>query len=134
MDIDVTQRVGLDLILPVASILPLERRVQWNERMEIPRKVLDTLADGAETLAAVLVGGKLLGVDKLVAKLPKVGPLAGKAALPAVAAAAKVAGSQLREINAQARQHHDYLTATLTQFKLDLERGVADRLLIRSLK
>src|SRR5919107_924024 len=47
-EIDVTQRVGLDLILPVASMLPLERRVQWNERMEIPRKVLDTLADGAE--------------------------------------------------------------------------------------
>ena len=61
VEIDVTQRVGLDLILPVASLLPLERRVQWNERMEIPRKVLDTLADGAETLAAVLVGGKLFG-------------------------------------------------------------------------
>lgn len=48
MDIDVTQQVGLDLILPVASLLPLERRVQWNERIEIPRKVLDSLADGAE--------------------------------------------------------------------------------------
>ena len=84
-------------------MLPLERRVQWSERMEIPRQVLDTLADGAETLAAVLIGGKTLGVDKLVAKLPKVGPLAGMAALPALTAAAKMAGSQLREINAQAR-------------------------------
>jgi hypothetical protein len=134
VEIDVTQRVGLDLILPVASMLPLERRVQWNERMEIPRKVLDTLADGAETLAAVLMDGKLLGVDKFVARLPKVGPLASRAALPALAAAAKVAGSQLRQMNAQARAHHDYLTATLTQFKMDLEQGVADKLLIRSLK
>ncbi len=54
-----TKRVGLDLILPVASLLPLERRVQWSEKIEIPRKVLDTLADGAETLAAVLIGWKV---------------------------------------------------------------------------
>ncbi|WP_328323947.1 hypothetical protein OHA70_32025 [Kribbella sp. NBC_00382] len=89
VEIDVTRRVGLDLILPVASVLPLERRVQWSERMEIPRKVLDTLADGAETLAAVLVGGKALGIDKLVAFLPKVGPLAGMAAIPVLTEAAK---------------------------------------------
>jgi hypothetical protein len=134
VEIDVTQRVGLDLILPVASLLPLERRVQWSERMEIPRKVLDTLADGAENLAAVLIGGQLLGLDKLVAKLPKVGPLASKAAIPALIAAAKTTESQLRQINAQARKDHHYLTATLTQFKLDLDQGVTDRLLIRSLK
>jgi hypothetical protein len=82
----------------------------------------------------VLVGGKVFGVDKLVAKLPKVGPLASKAALPVLVAAAKMAGSQIREINAQAREHHDFLTATLTQFKLDLDQGVKDKLLIRSLK
>ncbi|MEX2375005.1 MAG: ATP/GTP-binding protein, partial [Dehalococcoidia bacterium] len=132
VEIDVTQRVGLDLILPVASLLPLERRVQWSERLEIPRKVLDTVADGADTLAAVLLGGKLTGVAKIVAKIPKVGPIASKAAIPALITAAKMAGPQVRQINAQARQDHDYLTATLTQFKLDLEQGVADGLLIRS--
>jgi len=132
VEIDVTHRVGLHLILPVASLLPLERRVQWNQRMEIPRKVLDTLADGAETLASVLTGAQLRGVDKLLAKLPKVGPLASKAAIPALIAAVKMAEPQLRRINAQAREDHDSLTATLTQFKLDLEQGVTDRLLIRS--
>lgn len=134
VDIDVTQRVGLDLILPVASLLPLERRVQWNERMEIPRRVLETLADGAETLAAALIGGRLVGVDKVVARLPKVGPFASKAAIPALIAAVKMGGKQLNQINAKARQDHDYLTATLTQFKLDLDRGVKEKLLIRSLK
>lgn len=134
VEIDVSQRVGLDLILPVAAVLPLERRVQWSERMEIPRKVLDTLADGAETLAKVLVGGKFIGVDKLVRKIPRVGPLASKVAIPALIAASKVGGEQLRQMNAKAREDHDYLTATLTQFKLDLDRGVADKLLIRSRK
>lgn len=130
--IDVSKRVGLNLILPVASLLPLERRVQWSERMEVPRRVLDTMADGAETLARVLVGGKLIGIDKLVGKLPKVGPFAQKAALPVLAAAAKMTESKLRQINAEARDNHDYLTATVTQWKLELDEGVADRLLIRS--
>lgn len=127
-----TQRVGLDLILPVASLLPLERRVQWNERLEIPRKVLDTLADGAETLAAAMAVGKLSGLDKFVGKLPKVGPLAYKAAIPVLIAAAKMTGPQLKQINARAREDHNYLTAALTQFKLELDQGVTDRLLIRS--
>lgn len=134
VEIDVTQRVGLDLILPVAALLPLERRVQWSQRMEIPLRVLDTLADGADALAAVLAGGQLIGLDKVVAKLPKVGPVAAKAALPALAMAVSMAGSQLKEVNAQAREKRDYLTATLTQFKLDLDRGVADGLLITSKK
>ena len=131
-EIDVTQRVGLDLILPVASLLPLERRVQWNERMEIPRKVLDTLADRADAFAAVLVGAQLSGLGKLAGKLPRVGPLARRAAIPALIAAAKMTESQVRKINARAREDRDYLTATLTQFKLDLDQGVTGRLLIRS--
>jgi hypothetical protein len=132
VEIHVSQRVGLDLILPVASLLPLERRVQWSERMEIPRKVLDTVADGADTLAAALLGGTFTGVAKVLAKIPKVGPVASKAAIPALITAVKMAGPQVRQINAQARQDHDYLTATLTQFKLDLEQGVSNGLLIRS--
>ena len=44
------------------------------------------------------------------------------------------AGPKLKELNVQARANLDYLTATLTQFKLDLDQGVKDRLLIRSLK
>jgi hypothetical protein len=132
VEIDVTRRVGVDLILPVASLLPLERRVQWQEKMKIPMKVLETMADGADTLATALIGGKGFGVEKAVAKLPKVGPLASKAAIPALIEAVKMAESQLRQINEQAREKHDYLTATLTQFKLDLDQGETDRLLIRS--
>jgi hypothetical protein len=131
LEIDVTKRVGLDLILPVASLLPLERRVQWQEKMQIPMKVLDSLADGAETLATVLVGGKSFGVDTIVARIPKVGRLASTVAIPVLTEAVKLAGSQLREINDQARENHDYLTAMLTQFKLDLDQGETDRLLIR---
>jgi hypothetical protein len=129
VEIDVTKRVGIDLILPVASMLPLEHLVRWQEKLEIPMKVLDTLADGR--LANLLSGPIGLGVNKVVAKVPKIGPVA-KFALPALIAALRMGESQLRQINQQARANHDYVTATLTQFKLDLDRGVTDGLLIRS--
>lgn len=132
--IDVTQRVGVDLILPIASMLPLERRVQWEARMDIPRVVLDKLADGADMLSAALLGGTLFGLDALIAKVPKVGPVIAKGAIPALIAAVKLAGPKLREINEAARAKQDYLTATLSQFKIDLEQGVNDGLLIRSQK
>ncbi len=129
--IDLTERVGLDLVLPIASLLPLERRVQWSETMDIPRKVLDSLADGAELLAAGLAGGKFAAVEKVLAKVAKtgkVGQVASKA-LPLLADAVKIAGPKLREMNDQARAQGDYLRATLTQFKLDLERGSADKVI-----
>jgi hypothetical protein len=129
-EIDVTKRVGVDLILPVASLLPLERRVQWQEKLMIPVKVLDSLADNAEALASVLAATQNFGAGKLLGKLPQVGPFAKKA-VPALLVAVKMAESQLRQINEQARERHDYLTATLTQFKMDLDRGETDRLVIR---
>lgn len=134
VEIDVRQRVGLDLILPVAALLPLERRVRWSQQMELPRMVLDTMADGAAALAAVLTVGQRPGLKKLLSKVPKIGPLASNAVLPVLVAATKMAGDQLKRVNRQARQNHDYLTATLTQFKLDLEHGIARKVLYRSRK
>ena len=46
--------------------------------------------------------------------------------------AAKLGGDQLRKLNADARNRHDYLAEVLTRFGLDLERGEADRVLLRS--
>jgi hypothetical protein len=69
-------------------------------------------------------------VYKLVAKLPKVGPVV-RVAYPALIAFVKMSVPQIRKINEQARENHDYLTATLTQFRLDLDQGEADGLLIR---
>ncbi|MFW6775207.1 TRAFAC clade GTPase domain-containing protein [Nocardioides sp. CPCC 205120] len=131
VEIDLTRRVGVDLVLPVASLLPLERRVQWQSRLTIPMKVLDSLADGAELLAAGLTGGKFVLLEKALARLPKTGKASKVAArvVPILAEAVELAGPKLREMNEQARAQHDYLRATLTQLKLDLEQGVADNVM-----
>ena len=130
--IEVTERVGVDLLLPVAALLPLERLVRWAERFEIPRKWLDQLADNADVLAAVLIGSKAIAA--LLNRIPKVGPILSKVALPGLAAAVKLSKSKIEEMNAEARANRDYLTAILTQFRLDLDRGVKDNLLVKSLK
>lgn len=129
--IDVTKRVGLDLVLPLASLLPLERRVLWHARMDIPRKVLDSLADGAELLAVGLAGGKFAPVEKFLARMPRTGRAGevARKALPILEDAVKLAGPKLREMNEQARAQGDYLQAMLTQFKRDLEQGVDDKVL-----
>ena len=46
--------------------------------------------------------------------------------------AAKLAGDKLREINSEALAKQDYLTATLTGFRLDLDKGEEERILLRS--
>ncbi|MGJ0120295.1 TRAFAC clade GTPase domain-containing protein [Williamsia sp. MIQD14] len=129
--INMSRRIGLDLILPVASILPLERRVQWQTKYDIPFRVLDTLADGAELLAAALADGKFTPVEKLLAKMPKGGKIA-KAMLPILAEAVALAGPKLLEMNEKARARNDVLRTTMTQFKLDLERGVEDKVIRNS--
>ncbi|WP_448074130.1 TRAFAC clade GTPase domain-containing protein [Georgenia yuyongxinii] len=130
--IEVTERVGIDLILPVASLLPLERLVQWAERFEIPRKWLDRLANNADVFAAVLIGSKAFST--FLNKVPKVGPLLAKVAPSALTAAVKLGTSKIKDMNAEARANRDHLTATLTQFRLDLDQGVKDDLLVKSLK
>ena len=73
--------------------------------MEIPRKVLDSLADGADVIAAALTGAKFVGVEKLLTKVAKSDKRAEfvAKALPALAAAIKVAGPKLKEMNEHAR-------------------------------
>ncbi|MCK6210529.1 ATP/GTP-binding protein [Georgenia sp. EYE_87] len=130
--IEVTERVGLGLLLPVACLLPLERLARWAERFEIPVRWLDKLADNADVFAALIMRAK--GIDEFLKKVPKVGPLLARIGRPTLAALLKLSETQIRNINAEARVTGDNLRATLTQFKLDLDQGVRDNLLVKSLK
>lgn len=125
--IEVTERVGLDLILPVATMLPLERVAQWADKFDIPLRALRRLVDNADALAAVLIGAA-----RVLTRVPRVGPLLAPMVASALPVAVRLGAARLEEIHAQALADKDYLTATLTQFRLDLDRGVRDRLLVKS--
>lgn len=130
--IEVTERVGLDLILPVAFMLPFERLAQWADKFNIPLKILGELVDHADAFAAFFNSAAARAAVTILSKVPKVGPLLVAIAIPALEEAVKLSKKKLEEIHAQALEDRDYLTATLTQYRLDLDHGVEDRLLVKS--
>jgi len=102
-------------------------------KFDIPLKVLGGLVDHAESLAAVLAGSGAAVVAKFLAKIPKVGPILAPIAVPALAEAVKLGKSKVEEVHGQALADRDFLTAVVTQFRLDLDHGVADHLFVKSL-
>lgn len=127
--IEVTKRVGLDLILPVSAIVPLERYVQWAEGKKIAGKAADALIDQAGPLALAL-----LGKIKLPGKFGLVWNLVGsKVAAEILSQAAKLGGEKLKERHQGAVANQDSVATVLTQFKLALDQGEAERTLFRSL-
>lgn len=127
--IEVTERVGLELILPMAAVLPFERHARWAKRADVPRKVAEQLLSsellGAGARAAALIGRKV--------NLPgPVGHLLRRVEPDHVSDALRAAGDKLKEMNAVARARQDNLTATLTGFRIDLETGEEDQVLLRS--
>lgn len=122
--IKVADRIGLDLILPVAAMLPFERHVQWVRKRQIGAKVAEELLEGAGALAAVVIGkAKFAGPKGIVAAF-----LGTKGAN----VAADLGVEQLKKINSAALAKHDYMAAVLTRFGLDLEDGEDKRVLLMS--
>jgi hypothetical protein len=55
--IDVTDRKGLDLILPLAAMLPLERHIRWVQQKQLGAKVVERFLDGgAQAMLAAMLG------------------------------------------------------------------------------
>jgi GTPase SAR1 family protein len=124
--IEVTQRIGVDMVLPLAAMLPFQRHAQWAKRQQISGRVVEHLLKGVGPLADVLSGRYV--------KLP--GPLGRivKLAAPALKTATELVGETLKKANEEALVNRDYLVATLTRFAMDLERGEKERVLLRSLR
>ena len=120
-----TQRKGVDLILPIASVLPLERFARWANNFKIPGRVLEVMLRGA---GPVLTGFLLRSSGrnkpaKFVAKL---------VGTEVVAEIAVVAADKLKEFNERSRTKGDAVGMTLSQFKMDLDAAEKARVLIRS--
>jgi hypothetical protein len=130
--IEVTKRVGLDLVLPVATMLPLERVAQWADKFDVPLKMLGGLVARADEFAQVLTVTVAPFLAKVVAKVPKVGPILASFTVPTLTFAVKLGTEKLEQLHGQAMADKDYLAATITQFRIDLKRGVMDRVLVKS--
>jgi hypothetical protein len=128
--IAVAERVGLDLVLPVAAVLPFERHVKWVEQKKVGAEVAEKLMTGVGAFAAALIGKKKFAGPKgaLMAAF------GAKVFEPAIGAAAKLAGDKLRARNAEAIARQDHMAAVLTGFQIALDDGEEQHVLLRSLK
>jgi len=130
--IEVTKRVGLDLILPVATMLPLERVAQWADKFNAPLQLLGGLVGRADDIAKMLTVTVAPVLGKILAKVPKVGRVVAPLAATLLPFAVQLGTDKLKEIHETAVADKDYLTATVAQFRLDLDRGVEERVLVKS--
>lgn len=124
-NIEVSKRVGVDLIVPVAAILPFETFIRWRREKKISGDLAERLLRGAPAFAKALLG--------FATKLP--GPIATvvQAIGPDVLDAAfKLLQDRLQEANEKALAKHDYLSAALTGFRMDLNRAEKDNVLLTS--
>lgn len=136
-NIVLTERIGVDTVLPLAAILPFERHVKWAQQLHGHGKVLENLVGRAGELAGIAAIAALFVAKKI--KLPgPLGPLVAFALTfitkEQIQQAAALAGDKLEAVNAEALAKHDYLTVMLTRFKLDLEDAERDGILLRSKK
>jgi hypothetical protein len=133
--IEVTERIGVDLVLPLAAMLPLERHVRWVEKKQMAGKVAEDLWDGIGPLLAMLAGKAKIRGTARVAKARRVDPKLFLASLIGRGGATLVKNlgvDHLKKLNAEALAKRDYMKAVLTRFGLDLEEGEEKGILLRS--
>ena len=124
--IEVEERVGVDLILPIASVLPFERQLKWAQAKNVSRKLALKLVIGAGAIAAAISGK---GAPKLGAKVILIATVS-----QAIKSIIDMAGKSLAKANADAEHRHDFIASILTQFKIDLEESEEQKILFQSIR
>ena len=127
--IEVEKQIGLELILPIAAMLPFERQAQWAKAPQLPTQVAKYFAENAGTVVNVL-NTLVLFVPGRVGKV--IGTVSAFLAKDKLQRGIELFGEKLVEINAEAIKKREYLVATLTQFTLALDRGEDEKVLLRS--
>ncbi len=121
--IQVTERIGINLVLPLAAMLPIRRHIKWAKQKQVGAKVGKDLLGGFGVLAAALMKKAKFAGPKGLAAL-----VGGRV----VIAAATLGGDQLKKMNSEALSKHDYMAAVLSRFGLDLDDGEEQGVLLRS--
>lgn len=132
--IEVAQRIGIDLMLPMAAVLPLERHLRWARAEQLTKGVAKKLVGNAEVVAAA-IGAASGIVAKLISKNNKVAGAVGlvlSGLTPKLEDVIKSAGAKLEAVDAAAANKQQNLAATLDGFRKDLDDGEEKAILVRS--
>ncbi len=132
--IEVTQRVGLDLVLPIAAVLPLNRHLKWAQARNNRGKVAEHLIGGVETLATALGGIGALA-DALGGRKNKLLTSIGLLLThfgSSLSSLAIVGRDKVKQANIVAAAKQESLRVTFAGFEDDLGQGEEQQVLLRS--
>lgn len=122
--IEVSQQIGVKLIIPIAAVLPFTRHVRWAQSLEKGSKVAkELLATSLPYLAFVATKLKIRG---------PIGVVIGTIIAGLVDVISGLTTERVEELHNEARAKHDFLTTVLTGFRLELDEGVEQKVLLRS--
>lgn len=123
--IDLGDRVGINLVLPLASALPMQRHLHWANALLLPGKVAKELLNGAGLVASLL--------HRFQHRVPKPLALLIERAQPEVIAhVANLADEGLEKLQKKALQKKDFISAIIAGFQLELSQAESDKVLLRS--
>jgi hypothetical protein len=129
--IEVTERIGLDLVLPLAAMLPFQRHIKWVEQKVAVGKAAEALLEGVSALAVALIGKAKFAAGPMGFLVSWAGK---KSVFATMTAAVALGVDQLKKMESEARARKDYMAAVLTRFELDLYEGEEERVLLTSKK
>ncbi|TFD16594.1 ATP/GTP-binding protein [Cryobacterium sp. TMT1-21] len=134
--IELDKRVGVELLLPLAAMLPFERHITWAKNIRNGGKVMESLIGHAGSMvAAAEMAATLLNKVKWPGPLGIVQSVLTNALSDGLLRdAVNLAEDQLKKINSDALAKHDYLAATLTKFQMDLNQAEKENIFLRSPK
>lgn len=125
--INLDDRVGINLVLPVASALPMQRHLRWANALVLPARVAKELLNG--------IGAITSFIQRFQHRLPQ--PLAAminRAQPEVIAHAANLADEGLEKLQKKALQKRDFIAAIIAGFQLELSQAESEKVLLRSHK
>jgi GTPase SAR1 family protein len=133
--IEVSKRIGLQLVLPLASVFAFERHLRWAQTGQISRQLGIKLLQNAEVVSAAL-GIFGAWITKAVGSKNKLAAAVGlliSAVGPSLADVAKDLEAKLVNVDSQANAKKTDLTAVLAGFRQDLDKGEEEQIFLKSL-
>lgn len=124
--IEVAARVGVDLILPIASVLPFDRQLKWAQAKNVSRKLALKLIISVGAVAAAITGKN---APRLGARFILLG-----AAIQAIKSSIDLAVKVLSKANAEAERRDDFVASILTRFKMNLDEAEEQKILLQSVR
>jgi hypothetical protein len=134
--IEVTKRVGLNLLLPLASVFAFERHLKWAQADHIGKDLAVQLLQDAEKVALAIgaLGGWILKIAGSTNKLVSVIGNALLLASPRLEDIAKHLEKSMSEADAKQTAKRDGLAGVLARFRSDLENAEEESVFQRSLR